>query len=202
MWGRLRAMASLGVPVVCVWTCFLDVLWNAWRAWGRVCVCVGGEDAVLPGFRKRKGPGGPERLFAFGEAFEVTEEGLSCLVEGRGLCLWPVGHCGPQILAKLGRERELLAISWVHVETRAGRGVYSGPSLLHLPRDPPLPALGDKCCPRGVPWPPPTLGLDEGLEIIGRSHKLGFTDTGFVLVKLRPLRLDRALLAGPQLPPF
>lgn len=33
------------------------------------------------------------------------------------------------------------------------------------------------------------MGLDEGLEIIGRSHKLGFTDTELVLVTLRPLRL-------------
>lgn len=83
---------QLGVSLSCV--CGLV----SWLCSGMLGESGSGGHAALPGFRKRKGP---EELFAFGEAFEVTE-GLSCLVEGRGLCLWPVEQCGPRTFGKAG----------------------------------------------------------------------------------------------------
>lgn len=146
---------------VCLWTCFMIMfrMLAAFRWRGK---------AALPGFRKRKGPEGLVELFVSGEAFEVTGAGYNCLVWSRVLCPRPVNPCGPWVFSQ-ARERKEATCHFL--------GIFGDSDWPWGVKWPSRPAPGRECFPQvAVHWPPCTLGPIEGPAMLGRSHRLGFTD--------------------------
>lgn len=150
-------------------------------------------NAALPGFRKRKGPGGLVELFVSGEAFEVTGAGCSCWVYSRVLCPRPVNHCGPWVFSQ-DRERKEATCHFL--------GTFGDSGWPWGVKRPSRPAPRRQVLSKWLSTAHLALWAPlRGLQCLGVATGWD-SQTGSGPVGLSPLRLDRALPGWASVSPL